>query len=289
MRLRWLLLCIVMISACSAERNQLPGPRLLQEVTLAPTTPAPTRALSPTPSAIVIPVLTAELVSPLEVVTIGADVQLVTPTLPPTRTPSPTATITNTPIPSPTPTATSPYQVVVVPPPTPLVSNAQPVGIASPVVPVVSGCGMTWFFPPAYAGNSCPPNAPAASSGAYQQFQRGYMVWISQLDAIYVLYDSAESPRWQVFADTFEDNMPEIDPALNNAPPNTWQPRRGIGLVWRGQPGVRDRLGWAIMEHEWPYTVQVQTGSDGMIYLGDSNGGVFALQPGGLDWKHYSS
>jgi hypothetical protein len=178
--------------------------------------------------------------------------------------------------------------VIVVPPPTPLVGNIQPVGIPSPVV-VAPVCSATWFFPPAYAGNSCPPNAAAASAGAYQQFQRGYMLWISQLDAIYVLYDSPEVPRWQVFADNFEQGMPEFDPALDGAPPNTWQPRRGIGLVWRSQPGIRDRLGWAVMERESPYTVQLQTGSDGMVYLSDGNGGVFALQPNGADWKRYSS
>lgn len=113
------------------------------------------------------------------------------------------------------------------------------------------------------------------------------MIWIGQQDAIYVLYDSANMPRWQVFNDAFEEGMPDTDPEFDNPPPYTWQPKRGFGLLWREQPVVRERLGWAVIEWETPYEVRVQTGPDGVIYISDVRGGVFALSPDGSDWKRY--
>jgi hypothetical protein len=113
------------------------------------------------------------------------------------------------------------------------------------------------------------------------------MFWVQQQDAIYVLYDSANLPRWQVFNDTFQDGMPDTDPAYEPAPPYTWQPKRGFGLLWRSQPTLRDRLGWSVIEWETPYNMLVQIGSDGTIYLNDPRSGFFALAPDGSDWKRY--
>lgn len=111
------------------------------------------------------------------------------------------------------------------------------------------------------------------------------MIWVGTQDAIYALYLSGAPPRWQVFNDTFQEGMPETDANFDNAPLGTWQPRRGFGLIWRSQPGVKDRLGWALSEDEVSYTVQVQIGSDGMIYMNEPGGSVFSLSPTGNDWK----
>jgi hypothetical protein len=132
-------------------------------------------------------------------------------------------------------------------------------------------------------------NPPLVSPGAFLQFQNGAMLWVAQQDAIYVFYDSANAPRWQVFNDIFADGMPDTDPAFNNAPPFTFQPRRGFGLLWRSQSTIRDRLGWAVTESEIPFTPQVQLGSDGMIFIGDMRSGVYSLSPDSSDWKRYSS
>jgi hypothetical protein len=116
------------------------------------------------------------------------------------------------------------------------------------------------------------------------QFQGGYMIWVGMQDAIYALYLNTALPRWQVFNDAFEEGMPETDPNFDNAPPGTWQPQRGFGLVWRSQSGVKDRLGWALGESEISYTVQIQIGSDGMIFVSQPSGGLFSLTPTGSDW-----
>lgn len=100
----------------------------------------------------------------------------------------------------------------------------------------------SWFFEPAPA--SCPADAPLYSQAVQQTFERGQMIWISTQGRIYVLYNDAKKPAWEAYADTFKDGQPDHDVSLS-APPNLIQPIRGFGLVWRSQPHVRDRLGWA--------------------------------------------
>ena len=88
-----LLIIILSLAACDPGQGgrRSDGPQLIQDITLAPTTPAPTRVLSPTPSPIKIAVststLNSELISPLDVATLDAGFVLVTPTLatPPVR------------------------------------------------------------------------------------------------------------------------------------------------------------------------------------------------------------
>src|SRR5262249_46037795 len=108
LRYLWPLIGLLMIAACVPERAVVSnnGAQLVQDVTIAPTTPAPTRMLSPTPSPIVIPVVTSELNSALQVVTVESSFVLVTPTLPPSKTPTETPTQTRTSTPTPRPTIT---------------------------------------------------------------------------------------------------------------------------------------------------------------------------------------
>lgn len=288
LRLTCLLLLLV-AAACGPEQDiaRGSGPVLLRDVTLVPTTPAPTRVLSPTPSPVSIPVSTSEVNSVLRVVTLESDFVLITPTLPPSKTPTVTPTITGT------PTRTPPKRLTLPPLPT---LFAQPTAYIPPPIgnnvppPVIGGapqvCAAAWFFAqPVVQG--CPMNPPLVSAASFQQFQKGFMLWVQQHGAIYVLYDSANPPRWQVFQDTFRDGMAETDPAFNNPPPYTWQPRRGFGLLWRSLTEVRQRLGWAVIEWETNFTVQMQTGADGWIYVSDPRGGVFALAADGSEWKRY--
>ena len=115
------------------------------------------------------------------------------------------------------------------------------------------------------------------------------MIWVGQQDAIYAIYHSPGTPRWEVFRDDFVEGISaEYDPALDAAAPaSTWQPRRGFGLVWRNNPQAQARLGWAIVDHEEPYTIQVQIATDGSIFLVEPRGGIIGLQPGGHDWGRY--
>ncbi|MBI5669192.1 MAG: hypothetical protein HZC41_14400 [Chloroflexi bacterium] len=256
------LLLLLLAAACGPEQDiaRGSGPVLLRDVTLVPTTPAPTRVLSPTPSPVSIPVSTSEVKSVLEVVTLESDFVLITPTLPPSKTPTATPTITST------PTRTPPARLTLPPLPTlfvqPTAYIPPPIGNNVPQ-PVIGGapqaCSTAWFFArPVIQG--CPMNPPLVSAGSFQQFQKGFMLWVPKHGAIYVLYDSADPPR---------------------------QPRRGFGLLWRSLADVRQRLGWAVIEWETNFTVQMQTGPDGWIYVSEPRGGVFALAADGSEWKRY--
>lgn len=107
-------------------------------------------------------------------------------------------------------------------------------------------CPDEWFF--SDGPNACPYPA-TLSAGAYQTFENGIMIWVAELDAIFVLYtDEAFSPRWERYQDTWEPGMPDA-PADETPPPGLLLPVRGFGLTWRGPDTgvvkVRDRLGWA--------------------------------------------
>lgn len=279
-----LVILVFVLASCGTSRPAESGPRLVQEVTLPPTTMTPTRVLSPTPEPQIPAGATSELISPLDVVTLDAEFVVVTPTLPPSKTPTQTPTITPTPSQSPTPTTTVTATATALLFPTSVIREVTAV-VSNPLAEV---CDSTWFFiQPRPA--SCPLNPPLASQSVFQTFQNGYMIWVRERDAIYVMYNDATPPRWQVFKDNFDEGMPEDDPAYTVSPfPGTWQPRRGFGLLWRTNAGVRNRIGWAVEQWERPYSVQVQIAQDGALFLADPDGGVFSLVPGGANWQRFT-
>jgi hypothetical protein len=320
MRIFTALLFILALTACDPAGNRGgEGPVLLQDVTLTPISAVTVRDLSPTPSPVLIPIITSTTLptalvlgettavpsltsapaviiqseSTLLIPTRAAQATLITPTQPPSKTPTITPTQTQLPtftsLPPTAPPATfTPY---IIAPPTVSVVVQPPVQATIGVVPLptvaqAQPCGVSWFFTSTFPG-TCPTNPAVSSPGAFQQFQKGLMLWIGQQNAIYVLYDSANYPRWQVFPDLFKDGIPETDPNYNNAPSGTYQPRRGFGLVWRSQTGVIDRLGWAVNTEEMGYQPLAQVGADGTIFISDPRGGVFSLSPSGADWKRY--
>jgi hypothetical protein len=284
--IRWLILCsFLMISACgSRDANVVTGPQLIEDNALEPTIPLPTRILSPTPERSPSTIGTNEVLSPLQQVTVNADFVLVTPTLPPSKTPTQTPTMTLTPTQSPTPTvtvtatATFPqFPTSIVVPITAVVPN-----------PIPQVCDSTWFFVEPRP-TSCPLNPPITSQGVFQSFQNGFMVWVGSQDAIYVLYSDNVQPRWEVYRDSFEEGMPEDDPAFNSAPaPNLWQPRRGFGMLWRNNAVVRNRIGWGTIVLETPYSVQIQTAADGTIFINEPTGGIFSIVAGGSNWTRFA-
>lgn len=275
-----LVLLVCLLAACGSVSDEIVGPQIVSEVTLGPpTSPPPARILSPTPLR-----LTPEIVSPLEVVTVEADFVLVTPTLPPSKTPTLTPTHTLTPTQTLTPTMTVTASATAFLLPTSII-----LPLTQPVAqPDNRVCDSTWFFiqprPP-----GCPLNPPNVSQGVYQEFENGYMVWVGSQDAIYVLYNDTQQPRWQVFRDYFVEGMAEASSQYASAPrPGIWQPRRGFGLLWRDNAPVRERAGWATQELEQPFSVSVQTGVDGTIFISQPQSGVFGLLPGGANWQDYS-
>lgn len=83
---------------------------------------------------------------------------------------------------------------------------------------------------------------------AQQDFQNGYMFWISTRKIIWVLIATPGNPNtgeWRIYPDTYVEGEPEFDPNLIPPSENLFQPRRGFGKLWRTTPGLREVLGWA--------------------------------------------
>lgn len=278
MRKLWVALWVcVLMAACAPEVVENEGPRLIAEVTVNSSPAAEGTAVAQASNNGVV----SELPNPLQQVTLSADFVVVTPTLPPSKTPTQTPTHTLTPTQTMTPTIT-----VTATSTTFLLPTSEIIAITQEApAPVDRVCDSTWFFiEPRPAG--CPLNPPNVGQGVYQTFQNGYMLWVGNQDAIYVLYNDQQSPRWQVFRDYFNEGMPEFAAEYISAPsPGLWQPRRGFGLLWRDNRVIRDRIGWATMEWEMPFSTQVQTGNDGAVYMSRPDGQVFVLIPGGQSWR----
>ena len=165
-------------------------------------------------------------------------------------------------------------------------NNDFPFTSASLTLPLT--CPFTWFFAP--APDVCPQEAALLSASAEQQFEQGYMIWVAEEDRIYVLFDDTLfTDGWAVYEDNWDEGDPVDDPSLV-PPPGFFQPQRGFGLVWREQPQVRDRLGWAVAP-EWGGSTAVQRTSYtkyNHIYLKALDNNVWHLFPERSDWEKFT-
>ncbi len=156
--------------------------------------------------------------------------------------------------------------------------------VAEEILEIPLGCPFVWFFLPAPEG--CPASAPTPTFQVEQRFEGGIMVWLEARDEILVMFNDGEIPAWMSVPDDFEAGLPERDDSLS-PPPDRLQPVRGFGLVWREEPDVRDRLGWAT-EPEIGYDGIIQVASGGteneVTYLRLRDGGILTLEAGGENW-----
>ena len=167
-------------------------------------------------------------------------------------------------------------QAVDVPPPVVITVVVTPTGLGSTLTgtqPAPTDSAPTESAPQQY-----PPPFQNSVPAVYQDFERGFMIYLADRQAIWVFVKSIPDPSgtpvptqsvgvWLAFADTFQDGEPETDPAFV-PPTNYQQPRRGFGKVWRENANLRDLLGWGL-DYERPYTASVTDYSIGAF---DSNG-----------------
>jgi hypothetical protein len=106
----------------------------------------------------------------------------------------------------------------------------------------------TATFGPTQTLSPFPTETRAKLYIAQEDFEHGYMFWISTQRVIWVLFNadsSGKTGEWRSYPDTFVDGEPEFDPNLNPPAANLYQPRRGFGKLWRNTPGLKEQLGWA--------------------------------------------
>lgn len=165
-------------------------------------------------------------------------------------------------------------------------------------------CPYEYFFAPPtnWTSNRCPLKPATFPQAAEQIFEHGRMIWLQEIPSendgwgkaqgptIYVLYNyyiNGESTggQSQKFDDTWTSDEQESDPSIV-PPEGLYQPIRGFGKVWRNNPEVRERLGWALAPErgydgayqvDWrdPYHVvgsrYIRTADGLIIWLGELN------------------
>lgn len=204
----------------------------------------------------------------------------------PTATPpQPTATsaattteppITDTPMPVPTDTPLPPTDAPVTPTGVPVTPTDTPVlPTDTPVPPTdtpTPDCGLPTdptLAPIWERGRlGCPTAGSAITWAAWQSFERGYMLWRSDTDHVYILHmqDGSDlyAGTWQLRTDTWDGSNP--DGVGLSPPPGLYEPVRGFGWLWRtylGGPG--SQLGWA-REEEKGFCANFQPFDAGLIF-----------------------
>jgi hypothetical protein len=118
--------------------------------------------------------------------------------------------------------------------------------VAAPVIPTVTAP------PPGTPIFPAPTDTRVQLYIAQENFQNGYMFWISSTKEDWVLFPAANTPanqpptsgEWRIYKDTYLDTEPEFDPAVVPPSSNLYQPRRGFGKLWRTTDNIRAALGW---------------------------------------------
>lgn len=102
---------------------------------------------------------------------------------------------------------------------------------------------------------------------AIQPFERGWLFWRGDRREILALYRT-EPPTWAIYVDTWTRAQPAAGP--EEPPPGLHAPRRGFGKLWRENPLVRERLGWALApERGTPATFVAEPDGSTTLTVGD--------------------
>jgi hypothetical protein len=131
-------------------------------------------------------------------------------------------------------------------------SSPEPAATMTPTVePPAAACpaGAAWFFTFTIAepAGVCPgPVWEATAVG--QDFEGGRVYWYAaepsdsdRRGTVFVIYNDG---FWETFPNMWQADQPDYDPEIV-PPPERFQPVQIIGKVWRENPEVRERLGWA--------------------------------------------
>lgn len=217
------------------------------------------------------------------------------PSAPPVQGPAPVAVATATPVPPPAPTeipvpptlaptvttppTTAPTAVTTTPSPLPPTvaptipaTPAPPSPTATPKLPydVVGGFGQIYTRNGTVRERLGLPSATEARvNGAYQLFEGGMMFWREDTATIYVLF-AGEPSIWYAFADGWTTGMAPGGGAGPTA--GQFKPRNGFGKVWREQPDVQKRLGYALSADEIGTALVIQPFEHGLMLWTTASG-----------------
>jgi len=198
-----------------------------------------------------------------------------------------------TPMPTRTPLTTSPG-VEASPTPTFGLPLPDPVCEAAPQW----GLGEVWRNETVRTRLGCPLSDQRGVQGEELYFQNGHMLWRPDAGLIYVLFYAQATESWGAFVDTFRPNDPLSDPGIVEPTPPAGvqvyaQPTGRFGKIWRENPWLREKLGWALVPYAAdarplasnPFAGAAQDFERGALLW---NGGVcFVLRIDDMSWTQY--
>ena len=213
--------------------------------TPVPPTAAPQPTAQPAPQPTVAPTATAP------------------PTLLPTQAATQAPTVTATTSPTVAPTAATPVATATAAPPSPTVTPKLP-------FEVTGGFGQIYTRnDPVRDRVGLPAATETKVGGTYQLFEGGLMFWREDTATIYVLF-AGEPGIWYAFADGW---VPGMAPGGGAGPAaGQFKPQRGFGKVWREQPEVQKRLGYALSADEIGTTLVIQQFEHGLMVWTTASG-----------------
>ena len=169
----------------------------------------------------------------------------------------------------------------------------QPTCLATPMW----GLGDVWKNEGVRTRLGCPVGEQIGVPGEEVYFQNGHMLWRPDAGLIYVLFDIERPGGWGAFVDTFQPTDLESDPTIvvptSAAAGQVYsQPTGRFGKLWRENPWLREKLGWALKEsakRDAPSTIRfkgaAQDFEHGTLLW---NGKVcFVLRTDDMSWTMY--
>ncbi|MBM4430851.1 MAG: hypothetical protein FJ026_10985 [Chloroflexi bacterium] len=160
------------------------------------------------------------------------------------------------------------------------------------------GLGEVWRNEGVRTRLGCPVGDQVGVQGEELYFQNGHMLWRPDAGLIYVLFYRQATEAWGAFVDTFRPTDTDRDPAIVEPTPPAGvqvyaQPTGRFGKVWRENPWLRQKLGWAVVPydgdgHPLPsisFSGAAQDFERGALLW---NGGVcFVLRVDDMSWTMY--
>ncbi len=128
----------------------------------------------------------------------------------------------------------------------------------------------------------CPQETYQDILAATQNFENGLMVWSELTKTNRRIWAYLSYGSYEIYSDTWTEADGDT-PAGMSAPEGKYLPRRGFGKVWRDDPGLRSRIGYAIEQYEQARTATVQRFDNGwMVWIKETDI-VYVFGP--QDWK----
>jgi hypothetical protein len=128
----------------------------------------------------------------------------------------------------------------------------------------------------------CPQEVYQDVLAATQNFENGLMVWTELSPDNRRIFAYLSFGSYEFYRDTWTEADGDT-PEGFSAPPGKYLPRRGFGKVWRDDPELRTRIGYAVEEFERAVTATVQRFDNGWMVWVKETDTVYIFGP--QDWK----